>query len=440
MTEMTKPLLRKLCKDNGLYTTPSINDKLYLHFRGFSKITNLDEYTGLKALWLEGNGLTEISGLEHQTLLRTLYLHENLIERIEGLDSQVDLDTLNLSKNFIKVINNLSHMKKLTSLNLANNLISHVEDIRHLVHLPSLQTIDLQQNKIEDVGIVDIIGQLPDLRVLYLQGNPVVKKIPHYRKTIIARCERLKYLDDRPVFDDERRRVTAWAKVILAGGSIEEAQAAERLEIDLIRKEKDEADERNFRAFEQLMKEGLEIRKQREAARAAGQMEEKVNPYTGETVIDVAESEDLRILREKRLAALNGNATLTTTTPPLPPPDALVDNTHSEAMHDLPLPPPPPVVDAVAAAEPASIEGTTDESIRPVPATVENEIQNKQILKDMRKMVIEEVEDEDANQVDQAAEVTDAKKSSDESSKEQSLPLPPPPPTTSSEINYMSLD
>lgn len=431
MTEMTKPLLRKLCKDNGLYTTPSINDKLYLHFRGFSKISNLEEYTGLKALWLEGNGLTEISGLEHQTLLRTLYLHENLIERIEGLDSQVDLDTLNLSKNFIKVIDNLSHMKKLTSLNLANNLISRVEDIMHLVHLPSLQTVDLQQNKIDDVGIVDIVGQLPDLRVLYLQGNPVVKKIPHYRKTIIARCERLKYLDDRPVFDDERRRVTAWAKVILAGGSIEEGQAAERQEIDLIRKEKDEADERNFRAFEQLMKEGLEIRKQREAARAAGQLEEKVNPYTGETVIDVAESEDLRILREKRLAALNGNATLTT--PPLPPPDAL-ENTRSEAVQDLSLPPPPPVVVAPAAAEPASSVIATD----PAPAR-ENDIQTEQILKGMRKVLVEEVEDEDANQVDQAAEGMNAKKSSDESSRDQSLPLPPPPPT-SNEINYMSLD
>ena len=75
MTEITKPLLRKLCKDNGLYTTPSINDKIYLHYKGFSVIQNLEEYTGLKVLWLEGNGIGKISGLEQQTLLKTLYLH-----------------------------------------------------------------------------------------------------------------------------------------------------------------------------------------------------------------------------------------------------------------------------------------------------------------------------------------------------------------------------
>lgn len=36
-----------------------------------------------------------------------------------------------------------------------------------------------------------------DLRVLYLQGNPVVKLIRHYRKTLVSRCANLKYLDDR---------------------------------------------------------------------------------------------------------------------------------------------------------------------------------------------------------------------------------------------------
>jgi dynein assembly factor 1, axonemal len=84
--EMTKIVLKNLCKEHGLYTTPSINDKLYLHYKGFRKIENLEEYTGVKALWLEGNGLPKIEGLEHLILLRTLYLHENIIEVIEGLD------------------------------------------------------------------------------------------------------------------------------------------------------------------------------------------------------------------------------------------------------------------------------------------------------------------------------------------------------------------
>jgi dynein assembly factor 1 len=276
MAEMTKPMLRKLCKDNGLYTTPSINDKLYLHYKGFKAIQNLEEYTGLKALWLEGNGLFKIEGLDTLKDLRTLYLHENIIEKIGNLDNQTELDNINLSKNFIRRVENLSHMTKLTSLNLANNQISTYEGIAHVLEIPTLQTIDLQHNKIEDPNIIDIFAQLPDLRVLYLMGNPAVKHIRNYRKTVISRCKQLKYLDDRPVFDDERRRTDAWAAVMEAGGTAEEALEAERGELRKIRQEKDDADERNFRAFETMMREGQEIRRQREAAEGQGLLAEGV--------------------------------------------------------------------------------------------------------------------------------------------------------------------
>lgn len=310
MTEMTKQYLRKLCKDNGLYTTPSINDKLYLHYRGFNTITNLEEYTGLRAIWLEGNGITKIENLSNQSNLRTLYLHENLIEKIENLDMNLELDTVNLSKNYIKKIENLSQLTKLSTLILSHNYLTNYESVQHLLELKSLQTIDLQYNKINDVEIVNILSTLPDLRVIYLMGNPVVKDIKNYRKTIISKCKQLKYLDDRPVFEEERRRVDAWAKVLDNNGTMEEAQEAERQELLLIRKEKDDADERNFRMFEELMREGAAIKKQRELEEQANcnstltnivnKENAEINPFSGETIIQVPESEELRLIREER--------------------------------------------------------------------------------------------------------------------------------------------
>jgi hypothetical protein len=68
------------------------------HAQGFSRIQNLDEYTGLKVIWLEGNGLSKIEGLDCQLELSTLYLQENIIERIENLGHLSRLNTVNLSK------------------------------------------------------------------------------------------------------------------------------------------------------------------------------------------------------------------------------------------------------------------------------------------------------------------------------------------------------
>lgn len=68
----------------------------------------------------------------------------------------------------------------------------------------------MQRNKIADPAILDILAQLPSLKVLYLKGNPVVSKIKPYRKTLISKLKNLTYLDDRPVFADERALAEAW--------------------------------------------------------------------------------------------------------------------------------------------------------------------------------------------------------------------------------------
>ena len=55
LPEMSAAEIRLSCLENDGYETPELNDKLYLHFRGFRRIENLEPYTGCKAIRLESN-------------------------------------------------------------------------------------------------------------------------------------------------------------------------------------------------------------------------------------------------------------------------------------------------------------------------------------------------------------------------------------------------
>ncbi|XP_011063602.1 PREDICTED: calponin homology domain-containing protein DDB_G0272472 [Acromyrmex echinatior] len=226
---MTEELIRKHCKEHKLYQTPYLNDVLYLHYKGFSFIENLEKYTGLKCLWLESNGIYEIANLENQSELKSLYLHHNLISKIENLDCLPKLDTLNLSHNTIRRIENLGDssreadgLKFLNNLNLSHNYLRETADIEHLRLLHTLSILDISHNRIDTCDIVDILGDMKSLRVVTLSGNPVLKQIKMYRKTMILKCKNLQYLDDRPVFPRDRACAEAWMR-----GGIDE-EVAER--------------------------------------------------------------------------------------------------------------------------------------------------------------------------------------------------------------------
>ncbi len=83
----------------------------------------------------------------------------------------------------------------------------------------------------------NILEKMPNLAVLTMTGNPVISKISMYRKTMVARLKALTYLDDRPVFAEERRTTDAWFE----GGPEAEEEMRQK-----IRDEKREYDRRNF--------------------------------------------------------------------------------------------------------------------------------------------------------------------------------------------------
>ena len=253
--EMTKKALVQLCKEHELYRTPELNDKLYCNFKGFTCITSaLAAYTHLKALFLEGNALESLREMPRLEELRCLFVQQNLLSDLSGLEVLPLLDTLNISNNRIEKLSNLSKATKLTTLIATDNQMQSKADIEHLIQCPSLLTVDLQNNKLDDVAILDVLEALPALRCLYLKGNDVVGKIRNYRRVVVSRLKSLTYLDDRPVFDAERRMTDAWAR-----GGVE----AERLERERIKEEEREQDRRNFEYLQNIRREGW--RKRREA-------------------------------------------------------------------------------------------------------------------------------------------------------------------------------
>lgn len=279
-TDMTPAELRKIIDSDRrmYYRTEELNDKLYIHYKGWRKIQGLEGWTGLKAFYAECNAFERIQGLQMCKNLRSLFLQENCIRKIEGLENCPELWNINLSNNFIDRIEGLDQCKNLNTLIIAKNKIGHqgVDDVVHLLDT-NIGTLDLQDNSIWDPDVLpEVFMRMPELRVLYLKGNPCSKKIPNYRKSVTVYCRDLRYLDDRPVFPEDRRAAEAFNR-----GGLEEERAERRR----IKEEEREKHDRNMKAFSEMIENARREKKEREAMR-------EFDKFTDDT--DPVETEDQR--------------------------------------------------------------------------------------------------------------------------------------------------
>lgn len=121
-----------------------LNEKLFLHYKGFCKIENMHLFPDLKCLYFEGNGLTEIGdSLETCTKLMSLMLHENLLRKVDGLHTLTNLKVLNLSDNLLFRIEGLQGCVQLENLymtkcKLGAGEAGSIEALQGLLECPSL--------------------------------------------------------------------------------------------------------------------------------------------------------------------------------------------------------------------------------------------------------------------------------------------------------------
>jgi len=169
--------------------------------------------------------------------LRCLYAaHNSLTTLAEPAVAALGaLCSLDVSHNALNSLSGVSSLPALATLQAAGNKLSSVASLAPLAGAQALATLDVTDNGLElgegDAdALIQLLACLPSLRVLYLAaGNPAAVAAlgrpggGGYRRTILAALPSLAYLDDRPVFDAERRAVDAWAR----GGTAAEREAAQ---------------------------------------------------------------------------------------------------------------------------------------------------------------------------------------------------------------------
>lgn len=281
MALMTPSVIIESCKANKGFSLPRLNDQLFLHCKGFLKIENLEPYTEVKVLWLEQNSIADVRGLSAQQELVSLLLHNNALITLQNFEAPLrNLRILNISHNYLTNLRGLAEFcPLLETLQASHNHIACLTDCEAVWQLSgSLTSIDLSFNKIEryeaaandeDEGraagqgewapapsrdpseVVSFFAKMPLVSVIYLQGNAITRSLKHYRRHMILQIPSLTYLDDRPVFADERRVVEAWG----AGG-----EEAETLERSRIREEKAQHLSSCVRILTEKMENNREVR------------------------------------------------------------------------------------------------------------------------------------------------------------------------------------
>ncbi|KAI9817794.1 MAG: hypothetical protein M1827_000913 [Pycnora praestabilis] len=141
----------------------------------------------LKHLSLADNSLTALSITGLAPLSNTLHsldLSSNLFSEIpDSLATLTSLRALNLSNCMIESLHSLSRnpLPAISALNLrANRLVS----IAGVERLFSMERLDLRDNKLTDPTELARLTGIPDIREVWVSGNPFVKTHSGYRITI----------------------------------------------------------------------------------------------------------------------------------------------------------------------------------------------------------------------------------------------------------------
>lgn len=171
----------------------SLSDSWHHHARGSSGnllamgILPASKWRFLRHLSLADNAMTAIPPTSLAPLSNTLYsldLSSNLFNQIpESLATLTALRALNLSHCMIDSLHSLTRnpLPAITALNLRANRLPSLAGVERLY---PLERLDLRDNRLADPKELARLTGIPDIREIWVDGNPFTRGFKDYRITI----------------------------------------------------------------------------------------------------------------------------------------------------------------------------------------------------------------------------------------------------------------
>lgn len=148
-------------------------NSLYLDDNMINEVKFKGDYSNLKRLSISNNRLSNLDFISKFRNLERLNVSNNQLSNATVLKGFKKLQLINVSSNHITTLDFIDE----NSINIKSLIINNnnIVTVNNLSHLKNLQIIDISYN---DVNDIKSLLYLPNLRNVYIDGNPVCEGIP----------------------------------------------------------------------------------------------------------------------------------------------------------------------------------------------------------------------------------------------------------------------
>ena len=126
-----------------------------------------------------------------------MLLKEDILSKYK-VNSLDEIKNINLWGSDLNNIDIISEMKNLEVASLSLNNISSLKPFQNLYHLRELY---LRKNNISDIKEIEYLKECPNLKIVWIEENPLCQKEPNYQKEIIKELPQIVKLDNKLVKD-----------------------------------------------------------------------------------------------------------------------------------------------------------------------------------------------------------------------------------------------